>query len=227
MTTVGVLDKCVAILELVRVKPSTASELSRHTNMPMSTTHRLLKALARHNMVTPLEGGTYGVGSFFALYSRDASQKILRQLSDATKESAQLWARRGPWRVCLLSVDAEHELRVSESVGAKIRLIDGGSAADALRAEDPDSRVFSSEQARAANVGSSSVALHLNNGWRLAVCVSYPLARAPASPQEIFKQVLIEAADRLKLSLADSPNLSEFERIIADSLGRTRYTASP
>lgn len=221
MTTVGVLDKCVAILELVRVKPATASELSIHTNMPVSTTHRLLKSLAHHNMVSQLKNGTYGVGSFFILHSVNASREALRQLRDATGESAQLWARHGAWRVCLLNVDAENELRISKSVGAKIRLIDGGSAADALRADDPGSRVFSSEQARAADVGSSSVALRLNNGWKLAVCVSYPLSRAPVSPPETFKRVLTEAAGRLELSLADSQHLSDFERIIADSLGRT------
>lgn len=221
MTTVGVLDKCVAILELVRAKPSTASELSKHTNMPVSTTHRLLKALANHNMVTQLEVGTYGVGSFFVLYSGNSSREALRQLRDATGESAQLWARHGPWRVCLLNVDAENELRISKSAGSKIRLTDGGSAADALRTDKPDSRVFSSVQARTADVGSSSIALHLNNGWKLAVCISYPLSRAPTSPQEAFKEILIEAANRLKLSLADSKNMTEFERTIADSLRRT------
>ncbi|WGW12192.1 helix-turn-helix domain-containing protein [Saxibacter everestensis] len=221
MTTVGVLDKCVAILDLVRVKPLTATEVSAHTRMSMSTAHRLLQSLEHHNMVARGEAGAYGLGSFFVLNSDDAAREALRQLRDATEESVQLWVRRGPWRVCLLNVDAENELRISKSVGSKILLTDGGSAADALRSNNAGTRVFSSVQARTAGVGSSSVALQLNKSWSMAVCVSYPLARAPVSPQQEFKQVLTETVARLKFALDDSEQLTKFERIISDSLAQS------
>lgn len=221
MTAVAVLDKCVAILELVRVKPLTATEVSAHTQISISTTHRLLQSLEHHNMVAKRKAGTYVLGSFFILNSENAARGVLRQLRDATEESVQLWARHGQWRVCLLNVDAENELRISKSVGSKILLTAGGSAADALRSDDPGTRVFSSEQARTAGVGSSSIALHLNKAWSLAVCVSYPLSRAPSSPQDAFKQALTETATRLKFSLDDSEQLTKFERIITDSLAGT------
>ncbi|WP_279580258.1 helix-turn-helix domain-containing protein [Fodinicola feengrottensis] len=65
VTGVGVLDKGVAILDVVERRPVGASELARAIGLSVSTAHRLANAMVTHGLLTRDESGVYRMGSRF------------------------------------------------------------------------------------------------------------------------------------------------------------------
>jgi DNA-binding IclR family transcriptional regulator len=134
-----VLDKAVAILGAVERGAGTLPELVTATGLSRATAHRLATALAAHRLLDRSPAGRWVLGPRLAELGgsvpgraaearlREAAVPVLRELRDATGESAQLYLRLGDRRVCLESVESAHELRTIVRVGASLPLFAGSA----------------------------------------------------------------------------------------------------
>src|SRR5215469_11071749 len=61
-TGVGVLDRCVALLDLLADGPRTLRSLSAASRLPRPTVHRLLVALEAHRLVVRDASGAFRLG---------------------------------------------------------------------------------------------------------------------------------------------------------------------
>jgi DNA-binding IclR family transcriptional regulator len=196
-TGVGVLDKSMAIVDLCERHPASASDIARELDLTVSTAHRLATALTAHGLLQRDASGLYRLGHRF-LASRvvDIAQPVLDQLTHDTRESSQLWVRRGPDRLCVASVITEAELRVVMDPGVRLPLADGGSAALALQGDVRPEGWAETHSTRTPGLGSVSAPVVLRGETVAAVSVIAPLLRMTKSPGETFgKQVLAAAAD--------------------------------
>ncbi|MEU3274363.1 IclR family transcriptional regulator [Saccharomonospora sp. NPDC006951] len=102
----GVAVKVCAILDALCESPSglTASEIARHTGMPVSTAHRLVRTLAEWGGLERQEGGRYlpGLRLWEVASSapragglRDTVRPYLEDLYEATGQNVQLAVRDG------------------------------------------------------------------------------------------------------------------------------------
>ncbi len=125
---VGVLARAVAILDVVESSPMGASDLARELDLSLSTTYRLATDMVKHGLLRKDQEGRFYLGQRFVTTAlSDLAIPALRELSEATGESAQLWVRRGESRLCAASVDSQHELRVALPVGTLVPLPQGSS----------------------------------------------------------------------------------------------------
>ena len=196
-TGVGVLDKSMAIVDLCERQPASASDIARELDLTVSTAHRLAAALTAHGLLQRDAAGLYRLGPRF-LTSRVAeiAQPVLDRLTADTRESSQLWVRRGEDRLCVASVITEAELRVVMDPGARLPLSDGGSAALALQGVVGTEGWAETHSTRTPGLGSVSAPIILRGEPVAAVSVIAPLLRMTKSPGESFgKQVLVAAAE--------------------------------
>src|SRR6266498_3107800 len=109
-TGVGVLDRCVAILDAVERGSRNVPAISKATGLHRATTHRLAKALEHHGFLTFVGGRGYRLGSKLLhlaaaatreLPLRDLAHPALERLAAATGESAQLYVQDGDRRACI------------------------------------------------------------------------------------------------------------------------------
>ncbi len=103
------------------------SELARKVNLPVSTVHRLLKALVQGGMLCRDSRGRYMVGpSLYAigtLYLRtthisEASRPILTVLNDLTSESINVSIFDEGNVVLIMKEESKHAFRVAQQVGS-------------------------------------------------------------------------------------------------------------
>lgn len=136
---VGVLDKAVAVLDVVEAGPVSLAGLVARSGLSRATAHRLAVALESHRMLARDSDGRFVLGPRLlemALAVGDDpltthAQPVLTTLRDATGESAQLYVRRGEGRVCVAAVERGHGLRDTVPVGAVLPM-SAGSAAQVL-----------------------------------------------------------------------------------------------
>ena len=196
-TGVGVLDKSMAIVDLCERQPASASDIAHELDLTVSTAHRLATALTAHGLLQRDASGLYRLGRRF-LTSRVAeiAQPVLDRLTQDTRESSQLWVRRGDDRLCVASVITDAELRVVMNPGARLPLADGGSAALALQGEVRPEGWAETHSTRTPGLGSVSAPIVLRGEPVAAVTVVAPLLRMTKSPGVTFgKQVVLAAAD--------------------------------
>ncbi len=208
ITGVGVLDKGVALLDVVERQPMTVSELSRELGMTLTTCHRLTTALTSHRLLRRDDEGRFHLGHRFTTSSLvEVGTPVLRQLRDETGETVQLWVRRGDARLVVLSVDSELELRAALPVGSQVPLSDGGSAALVLLAARPAqghaaaSTWAESVATRTPGLGSVSAPVHQHGDVLAAVCLVAPLARLRQSPGADYGDRVLDAARRVEAGL--------------------------
>ena len=206
VTGVGVLDRVVAILDAVEHAPMGSSELARHLELSVPTTHRLAAAMVAHGLLRRDPDGRHHPGPRLES-SRlvGAAHPVLEDLQRATGENAQLWVRRGEQRLCLVSYESEAELRAFVATGALLPLSDLGSAARVLVAKGepldpahPGRRWIESISKRTPGLGSVSAPVRLHGEIAAAVCVAAPLARMEAGPGEQFGSLVVAAAERIE-----------------------------
>lgn len=98
----------------------TLSELAERTRLYKSTVLRLLASLIHAKLVQRFDDGRYGLGSevarLHAVYAASFSidrvvMPVLRDLVDATGESAAYHVPQGDARLCLYRVDSPHPIR--------------------------------------------------------------------------------------------------------------------
>ncbi len=165
-TGVGVLDRCVILLDLLAAGPRSLRWLSDASNLPRPTAHRLLVALEAHRLVArdPAAGST---GAAFRLGPRltelaavagpaldlaSLAGPVLDRLHAATGESVQLYVRSGDHRLCIAARDAGTGLRDSVPVGALLPL-EAGSGGKVLLAWSSGTASTASRAGRAGEAG--------------------------------------------------------------------------
>jgi DNA-binding IclR family transcriptional regulator len=141
-TGVGVLDRSVALLDLLADGPRTLRWLSGASGLPRPTAYRLLVALEAHRLVARDASGAFGLGPRLTELAVRAGPAVdlaaragpvLTRLHEATGESVQLYVRSGDRRLCIAARDAGTGLRDSVPVGALLPL-DAGSGGKVLLA---------------------------------------------------------------------------------------------
>lgn len=145
ITGVGVLDRSVALLDLLGDGPRTLRWLAGASGLPRPTAYRLLVALEAHRLVARDASGAFALGPRLAELALRAGPAldlaalagpVLDRLHEATGESVQLYVRSGDRRLCIAARDAGTGLRDSVPVGALLPL-DAGSGGKVLLAWSP------------------------------------------------------------------------------------------
>jgi DNA-binding IclR family transcriptional regulator len=214
-TGVGVLDRSVALLDLLADGPRTLRWLSGASGLPRPTAYRLLVALEAHRLVARDASGAFGLGPRLTELAVRAGPAVdlaalagpaLARLHEATGESVQLYVRSGDRRLCIAARDAGTGLRDSVPVGALLPL-DAGSGGKILLAWSHPGGVLPAELAAirkrgwAASVaerepGVASVSAPVLAGGVLlgALCISGPASRIGTTPGKRLAPLLIGAA---------------------------------
>jgi DNA-binding IclR family transcriptional regulator len=144
---IGVLDRTMAILDAVEFGARSFTQIAEATGFTRPTTHRLIKAMEDHGLLTTVGGRGYRLGPrLLALAAtamrdlplRDLARPALERLCAVTGESAQLYIRDGDRRVCIDAVESPSELRTIVAVGASLPLTKGSAGKVFLAwGEDP------------------------------------------------------------------------------------------
>ncbi len=227
-TGVGVLDRCVVLLDLLTDRPQSLRALAQASGLPRPTAHRLLVALEAHRLVARDPAGLFRLGPRLIelaavagpeLDLASAAGPVLIRLHEATGESVQLYVRSGDHRLCIAARDAGAGtgLRDSVAVGALLPL-SAGSGGKVLLAWSADvAQLPADQQAELAAVRSrgwaASVAERepgvasvsapvMRDGVLLAaLCVSGPVSRLGQSPGRKLSAQVVAAAAELSASL--------------------------
>ncbi|CAB4791913.1 MAG: helix-turn-helix domain-containing protein [Actinobacteria bacterium] len=224
ISTVGVIDKSVAILEALSKGPRSLSDLVEETGLARPTIHRLAVALEVHGIVGRDGDGRFRLGRRLILWGSgtgladtlvDAASDVLSALSLKTGESAQLFIRDGSSRVCIAAFDRPTGLRDTVPVGAVLSLqagsgakalmawaSEGGSSANTAELAQVRRRGWAESVAeREAGVASVSAPVFDGPGVVVAaVGVSGPIDRFGASPGKRFGSAVREAARKLEVA---------------------------
>ncbi|MBF6061289.1 IclR family transcriptional regulator [Nocardia terpenica] len=142
-----VLGKIREILDVFTLdRPElTLPEIRRATGLPPSTCQRLVANLVAESFLDRA-GDRYRIGATLARWASPAAGEpdtvealapVLRELRDATGETACLYRREGGYRVCIAVAETRHAVRREVHVG-KIMPLHVGSAGRVLLAWDPE-----------------------------------------------------------------------------------------
>jgi len=221
-STVGVLDRSMALLDLLGHGPQSLRSLTEASGLPRPTVHRLLLALEVHGLVARDGAGAFRLGPHLTelavlaghgLGLAALAAGVLARLHEQTGESVQLYLRSGDRRLCVAARDAGAGLRDSVPVGALLPL-DAGSGGKVLLAWSDDAGRFPAVSAaelaavrrrgwadsvaeREPGVASVSAPV-LRDGVLLgALCVSGPASRLGSSPGRRLAPIVVEAAAEL------------------------------
>ena len=206
ITAVGVLDRSVALLDLLAAGPRSLRVLAETSGLPRPTAHRLLVALEAHRLVGREPDGRFRLGprltelavrAGWGLDLAGLAGPVLAQLHQQTGESAQLYLRSGDRRLCAAACDA--------GSGGKVLLAFGpdGDRFPAVPAAELAAiarRGWSASNAERQD-GVSSVSAPILAGQELlgALCVSGPASRLTQAACRQLAPVVIAAAGELCL----------------------------
>jgi DNA-binding IclR family transcriptional regulator len=228
---VGVLDRSMALLDLLAERPLSLRSLAEASGLPRPTAHRLLLALESHGLVGRNADGMFRLGPKLTELALRAgpglglgslASGVLAWLHEQTGESVQLYLRSGDRRLCVAAHDAGAGLRDSVPVGALLPL-DAGSGGKVLLAWSADAERFpavpatelaivrrrgwtSSIAEREPGLASVSVPVLRDGALLGALCVSGPASRLGSSPGRRLAPLLVTAARELaELAEAGGP----------------------
>lgn len=228
ITAVGVLDRCVALLDLLADGPRSLRRLADASGLPRPTAHRLLVALEAHRLVSRDATGAFRLGPRLTELAAAAGPglnlatlagPVLDRLHLATGESVQLYVRSGDQRLCVAARDAGTGLRDSVPVGALLPLAVGSggkvllawsassaghTAAPAAELAAVRSRGWASSVAeREPGVASvSAPVLQADGSIAAALCVSGPVSRLGQAPGRRLSALVVAAAAELSGEVA-------------------------
>jgi DNA-binding IclR family transcriptional regulator len=221
-TGVGVLDRCVALLDLLADGPRTLRSLSAASRLPRPTAHRLLVALEAHRLVVRDVTGAFRLGPRLTELAAVAGPEldlaslagpVLDGLHRVTGESVQLYVRSGDHRLCIAARDSGTGLRDSVPVGALLPLAAGsggkvllawsGAPGDGELTEVRDRGWAVSVAEREPGVASVSAPVFRAGVLLAALCVSGPVSRLSEAPGRRLSQPVTEAAAGLSALLAE------------------------
>jgi DNA-binding IclR family transcriptional regulator len=175
-TGVGVLDRCVVLLDLLATGPQSLRAIAQDSGLPRPTAHRLLVALEAHRLVARDQSGAFRLGPRLTELAAVAGPEldlaslagpVLDRLHRETGESVQLYVRSGDHRLCIAARDAGTGLRDSVPVGALLPL-EVGSGGKVLLAwsagNGPAGDELNSDELAAAELNSVR-----DRGWAASV----------------------------------------------------------
>jgi DNA-binding IclR family transcriptional regulator len=173
-SSVGVLDKAVAVLGSLASGPASLAELVERTGLSRPTAYRLAVALEVHRFLERDRDGRFALGPAIAELAAVgridplvvAAQPILDELCQSTHESAQLYRRVGDVRRCIAAAERSSGLRDTVPVGAELPMT-AGSAAQVLLAWEPVEGVAA--LARDARFTRATLATVRRRGWSASV----------------------------------------------------------
>jgi len=227
-TGVGVLDRCVGLLDLLADGPQTLRSLAAASRLPRPTAHRLLVALEAHRLVARDAAGAFRLGPRLTELAAVAGPEldlaslagpVLDRLHRTTGESVQLYVRSGDHRLCIAARDAGTGLRDSVPVGALLPLAAGSGGkvllawsaamlADSAAATADDLAEVraqgwaASVAEREPGVASVSAPVFRDNTLLAALCVSGPVSRLGQAPGRKLSGSVTAAAGELSALLA-------------------------
>lgn len=181
-TGVGVLDRCVTLLDLLADGPKSLRLLSERSGLPRPTAHRLLVALEAHRLAARDNSGLFRLGPRLTELAAKAGPEldlavlagpVLARLHAQTGESVQLYVRSGPHRLCVAARDSGTGLRDSVPVGALLPLA-AGSGGKVLLAWSADGPAFGVAAAELAEVR--------RRGWAESVAEREPGVASVSAP---------------------------------------------
>ena len=129
----SLLERAFSLLSVFTVDRSavTLSELSRHSGLPLSTTHRLVASLVELRALDRTPDGRYRVGlrllelgalSPGSLDLRDRALPFLEDLYEVTRHNVQLAVRDGTEVVYVERISARDAVNVVTRVGSRMPL---------------------------------------------------------------------------------------------------------
>jgi len=228
---VGVLDKAAHILDALESGPMTLAGLVAATGLARPTAYRLATALEHHRFVARDLNGRFILGPRIKELAGAAGEDkllsianpILIALRDATKESAQLYRRRGDQRICVAAAERMTGLRDTVPVGVGLTMGAGSAAQILLAWEEPDQLHRGLKGAkftatdlsgvrrrgwaqslgeREPGVASVSAPIRGANGKIIAaVSISGPIERLTRTPGRLHSLAVVTAANRISDSL--------------------------
>lgn len=197
------------------------SELSRRCGLHKTTVLRLARTLAQSGYMVQREDGDWRLGPaagwLGARYQagfdvQNVMEPALRELTQATGESAAFYVREGAVRTCLVRVEGPQALRHHARMGEGLPLDKGspgrvilafsgepGAAYESIRQRGYHWSIGEREQ-DVATVSAPVFGMH----WRLmgSVCISGPASRLPPERLEALAATVTAAATRLSYALA-------------------------
>jgi DNA-binding IclR family transcriptional regulator len=226
ITAVGVLDRCVALLDLLADGPRSLRGLADASGLPRPTAHRLLVALEAHRLVSRDTTGAFRLGLRLTELAAAAGPEldlamlagpVLDRLHRATGESVQLYVRSGDQRLCIAARDAGTGLRDSVPVGALLPLAVGSGGKVLLAWSAGNTAVPEAELTAVRSRGwASSVAerepgvasvsapvLQADGSLVAALCVSGPVSRLGQAPGRKLGAQVAQAAAELSSQIAE------------------------
>ncbi|MEM9139331.1 MAG: IclR family transcriptional regulator C-terminal domain-containing protein [Pseudomonadota bacterium] len=133
------LTRALSILQKLAASGDGMSltELSEATDLPPSTTHRLLTTLEAERFVRPdPNGGQWrvGVSAFFvgSAFARSRDTQVLlrpylRRLMEMSGETANLFVESDGEAVCIGQIESRHAMRAITGVGGRIAMHSSGA----------------------------------------------------------------------------------------------------
>lgn len=207
---VGVLDKSLALVDLVASGPLSLAELTARSGYSRATAHRLAVALEQHGLLRRSDDGRFALGLHLVALGRTATEQFplasaaapaLARLRTATGESVQLYVREGESRVCVAALESPHGLRTIVPVGAALPL-DVGSAGRVLLGEVPRTGWCQTVGEREPGVASvSAPVVGLDGEVVAAVSVSGPTDRLGKQPGKVHGEAVLAAAAEIDAAL--------------------------
>lgn len=129
----SVLEKAVSVIEVLgRAEgPLRLGAIADATVLPKSSLHRLLAELSAHGLVHRAGEGQYSLGRRLVHWGQladtsfavqDVARSTMARLRDEVAESVYLYVPEADHRVCVLALDAPHQVRPVALVGQPLPL---------------------------------------------------------------------------------------------------------
>jgi DNA-binding IclR family transcriptional regulator len=152
-TSIQVLDRAVQLLDAIATAdvPATLKIVSAETGLHPSTAHRILNALAAHDLVARGDDGAWQLGRKLRELAthveaqadlREEARPVMEALRDALGETVNLTVREGDEVVYIDRVISNRMMRVEQVIGSRAplhvtavgKLMLGESGAEAIAA---------------------------------------------------------------------------------------------
>ena len=199
------------------------AELTRRSGMHKTTALRLLRTLALSGYVVQREDGEWRLGPaagwlgarYQAAFDvNNVVEPMLRELTQATGESAAFYVREGNIRTCIVRVEGPQPIRHHARMGSALPLDQGSPGRVILAFSGKPGALYEEIRQRGYHhsIGEreegvatvSAPVFGLN--WRLlgSVCISGPAERLPKNKLLRHAKTIIQAANQLSYALAGS-----------------------